>query len=404
MQRAAQGRQGQEQTWPARGVGARKVVLAAVFTVLLHVLALVAFIRGFELGPELDFAPRAPLQVSLIRPEATVEPVARQPRPPAPRPSLPAAAVRPSPPLAAARPPAPPGDAATAQQPVSGAQGITQPEPMASAAEPAPAEEDPPAVVPAAPLVADGPPGDPGVLARLDTPAPDKVDPGARAALYGVALGAPVPGRSRFQVYFGEYSNNHPVATMEYTIETDGERYRMTSEARAQGLTSLLYSGAITQRSRGRLGPDGLLPEHFVEQRSKRPERWSAVDYIGAQVSFSGGQRVPLQPGSQDRLSMLLQLGLILRALPQRLVAGQTITIPELGSRSIDAAIFASEGNEVLETPSGPLQTVHLVRRDGDPARDPKVDVWLGYDHHFKPVRIRLTDVGGRVLDQLLVP
>jgi hypothetical protein len=134
------------------------------------------------------------------------------------------------------------------------------------------------------------------------------------------------------------------------------------------------------------------LPEHFVEQRGKRPERWSAIDYTSVQVSFSGGQRVPLQPGSQDRLSMLLQLGLILRAQPQRLAAGQSITIPELGSRSIDAAVFGSEGNEVLETPSGPLQTVHLVRRDGDPARDPKVDVWLGYDHHFKPVRIRLTD------------
>ena len=113
---------------------------------------------------------------------------------------------------------------------------------------------------------------------------------------------------------------------------------------------------------------------------------------------------MPLQPGSQDRLSLLLQLGLILRAQPQRLAVGQTITIPELGSRSIDAAVFGSEGNEVLVTPSGPLHTVHLVRRDGDPARDPKVDVWLGYDQHFKPVRIRLTDVGGRVLDQLLVP
>lgn len=402
MRRAVMAQRGQEQAWPARGTGARKVALAAAFTVLLHLLALVAFIRGLELGPQLDFAPRAPLQVSLIRPETVAEPVARPPQAPPPRPSRPAAPVRPSPPQAAAA--APPAEAAAAPLPVSGAEGITQPEPIASAAEPPPAVDEPPADAPSEPRVADGPPGDPGVLARLEPPAPDKADSGARQALYGVALGAPVPGRSSFQVYFGEYADNHPVATMEYTLETDGERYRMTSEARAQGLTSLLYSGAITQRSRGRLGPDGLMPEHFVEQRGKRPERWSAIDYTSAQVSFSGGQRVPLQPGSQDRLSMLLQLGLILRAQPQRLAAGQSITIPELGSRSIDAAVFGSEGNEVLETPSGPLQTVHLVRRDGDPARDPKVDVWLGYDHHFKPVRIRLTDVGGRVLDQLLVP
>ena len=56
----------------------------------------------------------------------------------------------------------------------------------------------------------------------------------------------------------------------------------------------------------------------------------------------------------------------------------------------------------MLETPSGPLQTVHLVRRDGDPARDPKVDVWLGYDLDMLPVRLRFTDPDGRVLDQLI--
>ncbi|MBP6817126.1 MAG: hypothetical protein KA169_19710, partial [Burkholderiaceae bacterium] len=86
MRRAEMEQRGQEQAWPARGTGARKVALAAAFTVLLHLLALVAFIRGLELGPQLDFAPRAPLQVSLIRPEVVAEPVARPPQAPPPRP------------------------------------------------------------------------------------------------------------------------------------------------------------------------------------------------------------------------------------------------------------------------------------------------------------------------------
>jgi len=191
---------------------------------------------------------------------------------------------------------------------------------------------------------------------------------------------------------------------MDYTVETDGDRYRLRTEGRAQGLTALLYSGVMTQASSGRLGPNGLMPERFTEQRGKRAERWSSIDYAVAQASFSGGQQVPLVPGTQDRLSILIQLGLIARAQPQRLAAGQSIAIPELGSRSIDTAVFVSQGDEVLQTPAGALHTVRLSRHDGDPSRDPKVDVWLGYDHHLAPVRIRLTDVGGRVLDQVLAP
>ncbi len=406
MRDAALEHQGQGRRWPVRGAIGRKGVLAAVVTLLLHALALVGLIRGFELSPQLEFAPRAPLQVTLIRPESISAPVAPRPRAQAP-------AVRPSRPAPVPRPPARVTVAQPAVAPVvapepavsdMSAEGVIDPAAVATTPEPAPAEEEPDTVASAEPPVADGPPGDPSVLARIETPVPDQAQAGARQALYGVALGAPAPGRSRFQVYFGDYTENNAVALMDYTVETDGDRYRVTTEGRAQGLTALLYSGVMTQSSSGRLGPDGLMPERFVEQRGKRPERWSAIDYAGAQASFSGGQRVPLQPGSQDRLSMVLQLGLILRAQPQRLAAGQTVTIPELGSRSIDPAVFGSEGDEVLVTPSGPLRTIHLVRRDIDPARDTKVDVWLGYDQQLKPVRIRLTDVGGRVLDQLLVP
>ena len=54
--------------------------------------------------------------------------------------------------------------------------------------------------------------------------------------------------------------------------------------------------------------------------------------------------------------------------------------------------------------PNGGRQTLGFwVSLLGAWAADaPKIDVWLGYDHHLIPVRIRATDIGGRVLDQLL--
>ena len=172
----------------------------------------------------------------------------------------------------------------------------------------------------------------------------------------------------------------------------------------ASAMASIRSAKLAPRRSTGRIGADGLIPERYTEQRGKRPERWVAIDHRSSQASFSGGQQVAVTPGTQDRLSMLLQVGLIARSLPQRLAAGQVLAIPELGSRSVEPAIFLSQGDERLETRSGPLRTLHLSRQDGDRSRDPRVDVWLGYDHRLAPVRIRLTDPNGRVLDQLLMP
>jgi hypothetical protein len=203
-------------------------------------------------------------------------------------------------------------------------------------------------------------------------------------------------------VHYGEYTESNVVATLDYTIEVEGERYRMRTEGRAEGLTRLLYSGVLTQSSTGRLGVDGLQPERYSEQRGKRAERWAQVDYAAREVSFSGGQRKPLVDGAQDRLTVLMQLSLLARAQPSRFVAGASIEIDEIASSDIQKVRYAVHGDEVLQTEQGPLRTIRLERIEPRRTDGPKIDVWLGYDHHLIPVRIRATDIGGRVLDQLL--
>jgi hypothetical protein len=224
----------------------------------------------------------------------------------------------------------------------------------------------------------------------------------ARPPLFGTALGAPPTGRWQLRVHYGEYTESNVVATLEYSIEVEGDRYRMRTEGRAEGLTRLLYSGVLTQSSTGRLGVDGLQPGRYSEQRGKRAERWAQVDYGAREVSFSGGQRRPLVDGAQDRLTVLMQLSLLARAQPSRFVAGASIEIDEIGSSDIQKVRYAVHGDAVLETEQGPLRTIHLERIEPRRTDAPKVEVWLGYDHHLIPVRIRATDIGGRVLDQLL--
>ena len=50
--------------------------------------------------------------------------------------------------------------------------------------------------------------------------------PAKPALVFGAPLPAPPTGRWQFRVYYGDYTDNRPVATLDYLIEHDGDRYR----------------------------------------------------------------------------------------------------------------------------------------------------------------------------------
>lgn len=239
---------------------------------------------------------------------------------------------------------------------------------------------------------------------KIDEAAPREAINAGDALRYGAPLPLPPTGHWRFKVHYGDYTDGHQVASLDYSIAHDGRKYLLRSEGRAEGLTALLYSGVLSQSSTGRLTDNGLEPERYAEQRGKRAERWAAVDRSASQVSFSGNPPVAWVTGAQDRLSVLVQIGLLARAAPGRFVAGSVIEIPELTLRDIENARYASHGQQILETPVGPIHALHLERIAPRRQGDPRIDVWLGYDRGMLPVRIRLTDSGGRVLDQLSLP
>ena len=214
----------------------------------------------------------------------------------------------------------------------------------------------------------------------------------------------PESQRQRFRVYWGDYTEARSVARLEYRLVRDGERYEIRTAAEAEGLISLVYSGTLSQVSVGRLGPAGLEPLHYAEQRGKRPERSVAFDPQSHRLT-PGGDRaasVWLPPGTQDRLSVFYQIGLLARADPGRFVAGAVQTLPVATMREVRIERFEVVGDETLPTPGGPIRALHLHRPPPPGTDDPRIDVWLGYDFQMLPVRLRVEDAGRRVLDQVI--
>ena len=218
-----------------------------------------------------------------------------------------------------------------------------------------------------------------------------------------VALPAPV--EQRFQVFYGDMSRDLVVAEIFYRLQHEADRYEISTRGQAVGMVALFYAGNLVQNSVGRIGADGLLPERYSERRGKRAERIVRFDY-GRQKMIGTGEpaEVALLPGTQDRLSIFYQLGLMARSRPERFERGQKFMLPLASMKKIDQPTFTVAGPEAVKTSRGPVPALRLtVRNEADP-EDPTIDLWLGQELSLLPARIRVQQDDGKVIDQVLLP
>jgi len=184
-------------------------------------------------------------------------------------------------------------------------------------------------------------------------------------------------------------------ARAELLWRNQGSRYEAQQHIRA------LLVGTRSQSSSGSITPHGLQPAQFHDKA--RRERSAQLDFAAQEVIFSDGSpKTAIAPGTQDRLSIFVQLGAMLAAAPQRYPTGTQIAITTVGARHADRWIFTVEGQETLQLPTGSTHTVKLQRlpRPGNERdRGQKAELWLGRDIDWLPVRIRLTQEDGDFVD-----
>ncbi len=219
--------------------------------------------------------------------------------------------------------------------------------------------------------------------------------------VWAAVLPEPVSVQLAYKVFYGESTDAAPIARLQFRMAVNEGKYSMSTEARAEGVMAWVYSGVVTQVSEGITGPDGLEPLLFNEQRGKRGPRVATVDRATGQVRFgTGGAQAAWQPGIQDRLSTLIQLGLVLRAVPALQESGQVVSFPEMTSSGVARASYRNAGPETLALPgAAPMNAIKLVRV-ATGADEPNIEVWLGPDQQWMPVRIKVTSRSRGTLDQ----
>jgi hypothetical protein len=158
--------------------------------------------------------------------------------------------------------------------------------------------------------------------------------------------------------------------------------------------------GSRSQTSQGALVASGLQPTRFGDK--SRSERAAHFDRTLGRIRFSNNAPdAELLPGAQDRLSVFFQLAGLLNARPEVYGTGQSVTLPVAGTGGSELWRFEVQGLEPLALPAGELIARHLVREPRQ-AYDTRVDIWLAPSLGHLPVRIRITQDNGDVVDQQL--
>jgi Protein of unknown function (DUF3108) len=174
--------------------------------------------------------------------------------------------------------------------------------------------------------------------------------------------------------------------TLSWQPPTDQAPYQLKLEARTTGFTLL------TQISTGTLDAAGVAPTRFTDQRIRRSMAAANFQRGAKKITFSGPTtELALAPGTQDRLSWLVQLAAVVNAEPHRGQVGGKVVIPVVGSNA-DAGVwvFRCEGVDAVNTGAGDIQALKFVREASVEGHDTTAHVWLDPQRQHLPVRITL--------------
>jgi hypothetical protein len=141
----------------------------------------------------------------------------------------------------------------------------------------------------------------------------------------------------------------------------------------------------MVQESEGTITSAGLRPERFIETRPGARPEGLRFDWLKHTVSFDYSDKhktAPLADDTVDWLTMIFQLAHV----PPH-VQGDSMALRVLTQRKLYDFHLKVLGVEDIDIPLGKVRALHLHHVDPDDGKE--VDVWLGVDQHYLPVKMR---------------
>ena len=160
----------------------------------------------------------------------------------------------------------------------------------------------------------------------------------------------------------------------------------------------------FSQTTSGRVRPEaGLAFERYTEKRHHRAEIAARIDWGARQIRFTQAPDVLSPPdGIQDRLSVQFQMAVLRQAFPDRFAPGAKFSVPVAGTHDFTDWQVSVCCEESVATAQGTLPALRIHSSRADGATREALDMWLSAKIGWFPVRVRLIDRDGNVIDSVL--
>lgn len=221
--------------------------------------------------------------------------------------------------------------------------------------------------------------------------------------LFALALAALVLGQcalaappAHLKLYYDLSYNGTVMAEGTETLDQDGKAYRLESETRGKGIFALIQRGAVKRVSRGDILPTGLRPLEFRDQRGDRTPEFARFDWSKRVVVHERNGEThasPIGDATQDRVSFTWSFAFVPPA--------NEINTLVADGRGTTRFRYAIAGREMLKTPAGDLDTVHLVKQK-DAGDQRGTELWLDVNRSYAPVRLLVIEKDGSRVDQVV--
>lgn len=218
----------------------------------------------------------------------------------------------------------------------------------------------------------------------------------AVAAVPAAPARPPLPRRARLTYTVNKGSSNFKIGEAVHTLEIDDGHYVLQAVTQTVGLARMVKRYDITQYSAGRYTDAGLVPEQFFEERSESSgsKRHTAeFDYPAQRVHYSHGGDSVLPPETQDILSILYQF--------PPLAGSETVPVSVTNGRAVELYEFRIATDEVIQTPLGPLHTVHLTKIH-EPGQE-GLEIWLAREYRLFPAKLRFLERNGEISGEVVI-
>lgn len=221
----------------------------------------------------------------------------------------------------------------------------------------------------------------------MELPPPAQIP---HAALSGTADNLhQLPGRIRISFVLHGLINGRQT----HIWHRENQSYSLETLSEAAGIAGIFLSGKMTQKSSGRIGELGLIPERYEMLRLNGKREILVFNYPASTIEVSRidpkkGKRtteLPLMTGTQDPLSSIYQLAMLAQT-------GNDGLIITAGTKRVKGYPYRIVGAEILQTAMGEMKTLHVTRADD--SGNGGVHLWLSSEKHFMPVKISYFDDG----------